>query len=184
VPACRPGRLECRGSTPFPWINGSLERGGFFRSSFPPGGIWLAGTFTGVQPDVRIDSDNDGKVAQAMTCVDMANLCAHIVQRTLVSDEASTEMSKLWFDAAHGADASFIDHERRSELTTRSYRLTPTKVGLGPLKSGATVASDATLIEHVPTERRFLTVWQNAPGNPSGFNAMSFIVDRTIELFG
>jgi hypothetical protein len=168
----------------YSWINGALEHGGYFRSAFPPGGIWLAGTFTGSQPYVRINSDNDGPVAQAMTCFDMANLCAHIVQRTLVSDEASTQMAKIWFDAAHGPDASFIDHERRPELTTRSYSVTHTKVGLGPLKSGATVASEATLLVHVPSDRKFLTVWQNSPGNPQGFNAMSFIVDRTIELFG
>ena len=167
----------------YSYINGALEAGGFFRSAFPPNGVWLGGTFVGLRPPVRVDTENDGDSAQATTCSDMANLCAHIVQRTLVSAEASAQMNKLWYDAAHGIDASFIDHERRA-LSTRSYSVTHTKVGLGPLKTGATVASDATLLVHVPTERKFLTVWQNAPGNDSGFNAMSFIVDRAIELYG
>lgn len=166
----------------YSWINGTLQKGGFFLP--PDSGIWLAGTFTGAWPYVRIPSDNDGPVAQAMTCFDMANLYAHIVRRTLVDQDASVRMAKLLYDAAMiGPDASFMDHLRRPEINTRSFFVTHNKVGLGPLKTGAMVASEGTIVTHGPTGRNFLTVWQNCPSNATAFNAMAFIVDRAIELF-
>lgn len=168
----------------YSWINGTLQKGGFFLP--PDNGIWLAGTFTGSWPYVRIPSDNDGPVAQATTCFDMANLYAHIVRRTLVDADASVRMSKLLADAATiGPDASFMDHARRQRegIIARSFFITHNKVGLAPLKTGQMVASEATIVIHGPTDRKFLTVWQNCPANIAGYNAMAFIVDRGIELF-
>jgi hypothetical protein len=51
------------------------------------------------------------------------------------------------------------------------------------LQSGGTVASEATFLHHPPSDRTFLTVWQNCPANPPAWNAVANVVERAIELF-
>jgi hypothetical protein len=167
----------------YSWINGTLHAGGFF---FPEGqsGIWLAGTFTGSWPPVRIPSVNDGAAAQATTCFDMANLYAHIFQQTLVDADSSNDMlAILATTAAVGNDPSFMDFTRRSGLPPRNFSVTHTKIGLGPLKTGQMVASEGTILEHLGTGRKFLTAWQNSFNDDSSLIAVGYVVERTIELF-
>jgi hypothetical protein len=167
----------------YSWLNGTLNAGGFF---FPPAqtGIWLAGTFTGAWPAVRIPSVNDGDSAQATTCFDMANLYAHIFQQTLVdADSSNTMLAMLATSAAVGDDPSFLDYSRRSGLPPRNFAVTHTKIGLGPLKTGQEVASEGTILEDLGTSRKFLTVWQNSFNDAQSLIALGFVVERAIELF-
>lgn len=169
----------------YEWIDGALSAGGFF---FPEGktGIWLAGTFTGSLPAVRIHSENDDDVAQATTCFDMANLYAHMFQQTLVDSGSSTEMLNMLFvTAAVGDDPSYLDYNRR-QLPPRNFAVTHSKIGSGPLKTGAIVISDAAIVEFIVSSgvgKRFIVVFQNSFADNDSVYAMGSIVDRTIELF-
>lgn len=163
----------------YSWINGALKAGGFF---FPPAqsGIWLAGTFNKSLTAVRIPSANDGMVAQAMTCFDMANLYAHIFSGTLVDQAASNDMlAILGTSAAVGDDPSYMDFTRRA-LTPRSFTVTHSKIGLGPLKTGQMVTSDGAIVEHGDSGRRFIVVWQNNFQDKDSLESIGFIVERTI----
>lgn len=174
----------------YSWINGALHAGGFF---FPPAqtGIWLAGTFTGAQPPVRIPSVNDGTVAQGTTCFDLANLYAHIFQGTLVpvpgsdpSPFSSDMLAMLAVTADVGDDPSFMDFTRRPSIQPpRTFSVTHTKVGIGPLKTGQLVCSEGTIVENLEAERKFLVVWQNSFNDREALVAIASIVERTIELF-
>jgi len=57
---------QCITRLGYSWLNGALASGGFFDTPTQQG-TWLAGTFTGGQPFVRISSKNDGPVAQALS---------------------------------------------------------------------------------------------------------------------
>jgi hypothetical protein len=173
----------------YSWINGALKAGGFF---FPPAqaGVWLAGTFTGAMPPVRIPSVNDGPIAQGTTCFDLANLYAHLFQGTLVPVQGSAAspfsgemLAVLAVTADVGADPSFMDFTRRPGLPPRTFGVTHTKIGLGPLKTGQNVCSEGTIVEHIDTGRKFLVVWQNSLNDDRSLIAIGTIVERTIELF-
>ncbi|MEU0853356.1 hypothetical protein ABZ387_36365 [Streptomyces flaveolus] len=167
----------------YSWINGALKAGGFF---FPPAatGIWLAGTFTGSLPPVLIPSVNDGKVAQASTCFDMANLYAHIIRRTLVDPDSSNFMHALLATSAGGGDdISFLDFARRPVLPPRDFGVVESKVGYAPLKTGIKVVSEAAVVESLGTGQQFVVVFQNSlDDNANSLPALGYIVDRTIKL--
>lgn len=141
----------------YSFLNGALNQGGFFNAT-TKSGVWLAETFDsglpGAWPSARISSVNDGMVAQAMTCVDMAKMCALMDSGLLVDSAASGEMLDLLKRAQAGPDPSFLT---RAEVlgvgVTVSYGVTHAKIGLGPLKpvnGGFDVASEATFVTHKP----------------------------------
>lgn len=166
----------------YSWINGVLHAAGFF---FPPAqtGIWVGGTFTGSFPPVRIPSVNDGPTAQGTTCFDMATLYGHIFQGTLVNQDASRQMlGMLSLAATDGPDPSFLDFTRR-HVPMRSFGVSHTKIGEGPLTSGTTVISEGSIVEHINSGRKFLTVFQNSFRDDPSVFAMGAIVERTIEIF-
>ncbi|WP_192582869.1 hypothetical protein [Streptomyces triticiradicis] len=166
----------------YSWINGVLKAGGFF---FPPAatGIWLAGTFTGSLPVVRIPSVNDGMVAQASTCFDMANLYAHIVRRTLVDPGSSNFMHALLATSASvGDDPSYLDFTRRSALPPRDFGVLDSKIGRGPLKTGIQVLSEAAVVETSDSAQQFVVVFQDSLKDLDSLSALGYIVDRTIKL--
>ncbi|MFJ9448633.1 hypothetical protein ACIRRH_43635 [Kitasatospora sp. NPDC101235] len=166
----------------YSWINGALNAGGFF---FPPAatGIWLAGTFTGSLPAVRIPSVNDGMVAQASTCFDMANLYAHIVRRTLVDPGSSQFMHALLATSASvGDDPSYLDFTRRPALPPRDFGVLDSKIGHAPLKTGIQVNSEAAVVESSDPVQQFVVVFQDSLDDLDSLSALGYIVDRTIKL--
>jgi hypothetical protein len=133
---------------------------------------------------VRIPSSNDGLVAQATTTFDLANMIAHILNGTLVDASSSGQMlAILATTAAAGADPSFMDFTRRPTFPARSFTVTHTKIGVGPLKTGATVASEGSIVEHAETGRQFVVVWQNSLNDLNSLFAVGSVVERTIEHF-
>lgn len=178
---------KCVEQLGYSWINGVLANGGFFNPETVTG-IWLAGTFTQSWPYVRVSSVNDGPVAQATTTFDLANLYALIFQRTLVDSTSCDAMLALIAESAVGPDPSWMEGTRRRDLKLlpTSFIITHTKIGLGPLKAvngGVDVTSEGTIVEHVPTRRKFIVVWQNCENNEYFLRAVSFIVDKAINLF-
>ncbi len=180
VPSDNLGAAECIKRLGFCWINGALANGGFFDGQ---NGIWLAGTFTGAITPVRVPSVNDGGSAQAMTCVDMANLYALLVQQTLVDVNSSNEMLGLLGDAQHGPDSAFTT---RNGVVSPGFGLdvTHTKIGLGSLKpenGGIEVFSEGSVLTHRTSGRRFVAVWQNT--NNASLTQIPLIIDRTVSRF-
>lgn len=163
----------------YSWINGALAAGGYFVDDSRDG-VWLAGTFTGDQPYVRIESVNDGPVAQATTTFDLANMYAHMLAGSLVDPASCAQMLTLLRSAQAGVDPSFLDGVRRPGTGSTSLLVTHTKIGLGPLKSGAIVASEGTFVLDPPSGRQFLVVFQNCSNDNDSLRAMTFLVERVV----
>lgn len=160
------------------WINGALAAGGFFLEAGQQG-IWLCGTYDGSLPAVRIPSQNDGPSAQATTTFDLANLYAHILRGSLVSTAESQEIAQLLADTANGPEPSWMD--RRRDTGSRQFNVTHTKIGVGPLKSGANIFSEGSVVEAEAGGPPFIVVWQNV--RESQLSAMSKLVESAIRHY-
>jgi len=168
----------CITSLGYSWINGTLRSGGFFAP--PATGIWLAGTYAGLLPAVSVPTVN-GRSAAATTCFHMANLLAHMARGTLVDDSSSKDMLSLLGDAAKNRHSA-IDWAAQG-LPKQPYTVTHSKIGIGPLKGGGVILSEATILTHGPSGNRFAVIWQNVLDRRPLKAAVSAIVARTIELF-
>ncbi|MFH9660194.1 hypothetical protein ACH4NF_19155 [Streptomyces sp. NPDC017248] len=172
----------------YSWINGLLSKAGLFDQNTDQG-IWLAGTFTGAFPPVRVPSVNDGPSAQATTTIDMARFLALLVEGSTLDsrsvDGIASDMRDLLFDAQSVGDRSFMTTGARPGISGigSGFTITHSKIGLGGLLAGGVVASEATLLSHDDTGRQFIVVWQNLPNLNDRHNAMSFMVRRTLMNF-
>ena len=151
----------------YPLLNGKLADDGFFDGTI---GIWLAGDFAGgaasatTWPAARIDSKNDGAVAQATTAVHLARLLTLLFDNRLVGQRSSAAMQDLmrragkWFHHSGTIPAELIwplNDDFRFEATH-------SKVGLGPLKTpGKSTFSEGLVVHDKNTDRDFVVVWQN-----------------------
>ncbi|MDX2299939.1 MAG: hypothetical protein NW204_09460 [Xanthomonadaceae bacterium] len=160
------------------WINGALAAGGFFLP--PTQGIWLCGTFDGSRPSVPVESVNDGQVAQATTTFDMANLYANVLRGSLVDSSASSDIDQLLRNTASGPEPSWMDGTRR-DTGSSDFTVTHTKIGVGPLKTGKSVFSEASVIVPNGETKQFIVMWQNA--FETDLRSMSFLVERTVRHY-
>ena len=92
-------------------------------------------------------------------------------------------LAMLRTSASDGPDPSWMDFTRQVNFPFRSFGVTATKVGIGPLKTEQMVASEATIVEHGDTGRRFVVVWQNSFNDKPSLFAMGEVIERTIEHF-
>lgn len=172
----------------YSWINGLLSRAGLFNQGTEQG-IWLAGTFTGAFPAVRVPSSNDGPSAQATTTVDMARFLALLIEGTTLDsrgvDGIADDMRGLLAEAQLVGDSSWMTTGARPGYLGLGPGLTIThcKIGLGNLNAGGDVASEATVLTHDSTGQQFIVVWQNVPNLADPQNAISFLVARTVLNF-
>jgi hypothetical protein len=172
----------------YSWINGLLAKVGLFNQNTNRG-IWLAGTFSTAFPAVRVPSINDGLSAQATTTIDMARLFALLIEGiTLDSrsiDGIASDMRDLLSAAQSVGDSSFMTTGARPGINGLGpgFTITHCKIGLGGLKAGGEVASEATILTHDDTVQQFIVVWQNVPNLNDRHNAISFMVRRTILNF-
>ena len=182
----------------YSWINGVLQAAGFLRLGFPGSeGIWLAGDYGNWQT-VNIASVNDRDVKQATTCFDMARLFALLHDKKLVKNYAhfatalsgNDEMLNLLRDAVGGGAPSLL---RR---VPHSFTVLQSKIGIGQLKGGGSckdadrdrcVYSEAAILRHPPTGRKFVVVWQNLTflrANPllwsDGLRRIVAVIQKTI----
>lgn len=142
----------------YAWINAVMRYSGF-------PGIWLAGdyseeekTLAGVKasyPAAKIPSVNDEEVAQCTTTRDMVAFYAFLSRNTMIPE--AIIMHDKWLPL--GSASSYIDIG--PELSPDRWAVIGTKIGLGPLKKGSSVGSEASLITENKTNRNFVVVFQN-----------------------
>jgi hypothetical protein len=194
------------------WINGALEKGGFFRDN--KNGIWLAGDYLPViiNPSTedddekemldlgikggnvrRINSENDKLVMQVTTCIDVAKMFVLLANEELVgnahdsTDTANAEMLTMLKDGVHGQGAPSRLAERA--VPPPAFTVLHSKIGLGELKGGSCityhrcVASEANILQH-PSGRQFVTVFQNVnEAEGPHFHLIAEIIQRTMDNF-
>src|SRR5262249_27231661 len=147
---------QCVHGSGYGYLNGALVSAGFFNPAIN-NGVWLAGDYTSSYPYFRIQSVNDGLVAQATTVLHLARLYTLMYDGTLVGGISIGEMLDLLAKAVAVPEV-FIN--RASGL---NFTVTHTKVGLGPLKpanGGINVYSEGSILKH-NSDREFVAVWQN-----------------------
>jgi hypothetical protein len=141
-------------------------------------GIWLGGDFGFGYPAQTIESVNDGATAQGTSVHQMARLMTLLLDHKLVSDEADGEMMSVLERAAQN---NLIALGKAPEM---NFRTVASKIGIGSLKAGGEVLSEALVVEENETSRFFVVVFQNVldEGSSSVF-PVAEIVKQTISNF-
>jgi hypothetical protein len=144
------------------YLNGLLEHFGLLDPDTPTG-IWLAGDYIGIYPYVRIQSNNDGGVAQAGTALAQAQMMAMIVNKACIDPASCDEMRTLLAQAAKGVDQPFVSREDvKHDLRIPLSKITHAKLGYGPLKRGTNVASEIFRIEGIEKAgKAYAVAYQN-----------------------
>jgi hypothetical protein len=144
------------------YLNGLLEHFGLLDLDTPTG-IWLAGDYIGIYPYVRIQSVNDGGVAQAGTALAQAQMMAMIVNKACIDPTSCDEMRTLLAHAAKGVDQPFVSRDDvKADLRIPLSKITHAKLGYGPLKRGTNVASEIFRIEGVEKAgKAYAVAYQN-----------------------
>lgn len=147
-------------------------------------GMWLCGDFGHGFPPQRIPCVNDTPVAQATSALQMARLFTFLAASTvadntpLVGAVSDVAMRDLLFRAVERLHL-FLNRD-----TAVGFVTTQSKIGLGPLNNGTTVASEAAIIQENATGRRFVVVFQNKSFvNDASLVPVSQVVDATIASF-
>jgi hypothetical protein len=170
------GAGACVQALGFGYLTGAASAAGLFDVD-AASGLWLCGDFSQGWPKVTVETVNDRGVAQAMTTDMMARLVTHIFDRQLVDDSASNAMQGL-MAAAKAAGQFFV-----SRIPGHHFATLLTKIGVGPLKSGRSVASEASVLAHVGTGRNFVAVWQNHGfASDASLAPIAAVIDRMIEI--
>jgi hypothetical protein len=183
----------------YSWINGLLQSAGFLNFGFPGSeGIWLAGDYA-EQPTVEILSVNDGSVKQATTCFHMAWLFSLLHDKKLVKNIVDPSTGLSGNDQMLGLLRDAVDHPDARSLLKRvphSFTVMQSKIGVGQLKGGSCkdsdrdrcVYSEAAILRHPPSGRKFAVVWQNLTflrAHPSwwedGLRRIVAIIQKTID---
>jgi hypothetical protein len=156
------------------FLNGALAAAGFISGTT---GLWLAGDFTKTYPYFRIPCVNDmtdGQgTAQGATVLELAHEFTLISDGLLVDGPSCKEMLDL---LARPLTVPEVFISRASGL---NFTVTQTKVGLGPLKRGPLVASEASLLLHT-SGKKFVAAWQNLQGS---LDSIGHVVRDTIDAF-
>lgn len=154
------------------YIIGALESAGFFNSATGEG-IWLTGDYAQRWPYIRINSMNDGKVAQATTAFKMAELFTLLWDKKLFDDPAHPNSSSEMLNRLTG-DFTWTGHE----LPLKDDTVTHSKVGHGPLKKGGGVYSEAYILKS--KKQTYVVVWQNYSDNRP-FEPIAKVIKETIS---
>ncbi len=185
-------------------INGALQSVGLFTPN-TDNGIWLAGDYANWQV-VTVKSDNDGKVKQATTCLDMARLLVLINDDNLIEDDphshpdtGNVEMRALLQDAVTDSGArTLLLRPFEPDTTTAPFKVLQSKIGVGELKGGTCrddipkdrcSYSEAAVVQN-SAGRKFVVVFQNLvlfKAHPSawaaGLRNITKVISETIEAF-
>ena len=142
-------------------------------------GMWLCGDFGQGFPPQRIPCVNDTPVAQATSALQMARLFTLLAgDIALVDGPSDGAMINLLTEAVVRLHF-FLNRDTSVQFVT-----TQSKIGLGPVNSGAIVASEAAIVQENTTGRRFVVVFQNQRFvNDASIRPISGIVDATIASF-
>jgi hypothetical protein len=126
---------------------------------------------------------NDGLAKQVTTCIDMARALVSLVDFKLVAFESSDpEMIGLLFNAAR-VIPPFIAAKVNGQ---EPFEVNLNKVGIGDLKGQPIrfVHSEASLITHKESNRRFVVCWQNQPQEPIVGERIASVVLGVVHATG
>lgn len=173
----------------YPYLNGKIADDGFISGSV---GMWLAGDYAGGAQwrAARINSGNDGLVAQATTARHLARMFTLLFTNRLVGTQSSLDMQD--FLARAGAWFHWDEVFAPIWPTGSRFVVTHSKVGNGPMKAAGQIAlSEAVKVTDTVTGKEFVVVWQNvqdtpdASGNPRrrSFEPVAQLVEATLSAF-
>ncbi|MEV0354933.1 hypothetical protein AB0H71_02620 [Nocardia sp. NPDC050697] len=175
-----PAAGRCVQRLGFGYLTTAASEANFFDADADHG-IWLCGDFGAGFPPQRIPCENDGPTAQGTSGYQMAKLFTLLADARLVDpagDAAMLELLQLAVIKLH----LFLNRD-----TSVQYVTLHSKIGLGPVAAGFSVASEALIARENSTGRRFVVVFQNQrfAGDASVF-PVAGVVDAAIAayLFG
>jgi hypothetical protein len=185
---------RCVQAVGYGYMNGAFEACGFFDATKRVG-LWEAGDFldpahlpSGMTkwPYVRVNSVNDGDVAQAGTACQMARLVALIDSGQVIDAASCTEMLSRLADAAKGRPGMTFDRpwiDRPSPRVIKKASIVANKLGLGPLKAGPSVRSEVTVLDApLNPGHRYVVAWQDLKGlTPITFGDVATVIRDTIK---
>jgi hypothetical protein len=165
------------------YLNGLLEHFGLLDLSTPTG-IWLAGDYVGLYPYVRIQSVNDGGVAQAGSALAQAQMMAMIVNKACIDPASCEEMRTLLAQASKGVDQPFVSRpDVKADLRIPLSKITHAKLGYGPLKAGSNVASEMFRIEGIEKAgKAYAVAYQNVNDNEPT-NDVARVIRKTLKTY-
>lgn len=192
------------------YLVGSLASAGFFDTSLQ-NGLWLAAdySFFANWGALTIDTINDGKASAVATVVQLASLFTHIyligalfyagsVKDQLDPDDptatqggrARRDMLNLLsrVETAALRTGSWTDLDPTRSSVPRGFTVWASKLGVGSLKGsgkndGPSVFSEAAIVEHTASHRRFVVAWQNFLAGRDNFDPVVNVIDKTLNAF-
>jgi len=168
----------------FGYLTKAVSEAGFFdpdaaNQPATADGMWLCGDFGNGFPPQRIPCLNDTPVAQATSVRQMARLFTLLAGNTVLVDGASDGAMLHLLDEARNRGHFFLSRD-----TSVHFATVNTKIGLGPLNNGTSVASEAAIIGETSTGRSFVVVFQNRTFvNDASLLAVSRVIDDAIARF-
>lgn len=168
---------------------GLLSNLGFFDIG-TSNGVWLGGSYAMGNPAARVGTVNDGPSAQAATTRQMARLFAQLLQAsdldaTSISGTVICHDMLALLEQAQTPHGSIFSAGGTADLGP-TFRPLQTKIGIGGLGStgtGRTIRSEATVIRHLPTGRRFIVVFHNVIDTPQFKRPLGSMVKQAIESY-
>jgi hypothetical protein len=174
----------------YPYLNGKIADDGFFEGT---SGVWLAGDYAGGQqwPAARINSVNDGPSAQATTAVHLARMLTLVFDNRLVGPISSAAMQEMMGRAGAWFHHGGIIPPTLIWPRDGRFRVTHSKVGLGPLNNGKSAFSEGLVVRDTLRDLEFVVVWQNVQDTlgPGGapfrrtFEPLATLIEETISAF-
>ena len=178
------GAAECVHGLGFGYLTKAMAEAGFLRPDLTADpktadGIWLAGDYGFGYTPQKIPSVNDDLVAQATSVRQMARLFTLLQKRELIDPVSDGAMVDLLERAVKRG------HIWLNRDTTVAYKPISSKIGVGSLKIGPTVISEALVVQQTTPSRLFVVVYQNVrlEQNPASIFPIARIVDKTIASF-
>lgn len=172
-----PSAGRCIQRLGFGYVTSTSSEANFFDADTDLG-IWLCGDFNLGFPPQRIPCSNDGPTAQGTTAYQMAKLFTLLLDRQLVDPGSDDAMLNLLQQAVVRLHF-FLNRD-----TTVQYVTLHSKIGLGPVNAGFSVASEALIVRENSTNRLFVVVFQNQRfANDASIVPVSRVVDATIASY-
>lgn len=172
-----PSAGRCIQRLGFGYITTAASEANFFDADTDLG-MWLCGDFGMGFPPQRIPCGNDGPTAQGASAYQMAKLFTMLVDSQLVDPGSDAAMLGLLQQAVVNLHL-FLNRD-----TSVQYVTLHSKIGLGPVNAGFTVASEALVVRENATNRLFVVVFQNNPfANDASVFPVARAIDSTIASF-
>jgi hypothetical protein len=159
----------------FPYLAGKIADDGFIDSA--RNGVWLAGDYSGTGRAARVPCVNDVDTAQGTTARQLGSLMTLLAHAQMVGRLSSREMKALM------ARAGNFFHQTQPPLWPLDGRFVAThgKVGIGKLKTGQAVFSEALIVLDSPRDLQFVVVYQNVIQNSQTQRQLLEPVARLVE---